>query len=43
MNEIAIEDYMWLGGLKLLVEKGKFSNVNFIDKNVLSLLEYSDF
>ena len=37
------EDYMWLGGLKLLVEKGNYNEMNFIDENTLSLLEFSDF
>ena len=32
------EDYMWLGGLKLLVEKGNYNEMNFIDENTLSLL-----
>ena len=37
------EDYMWLGGLKLLVEKGNYNEMNYIDENTLSLLEFSDF
>lgn len=37
------EDYMWLGGLKLLVEKGNYDSVNFADENTLPLLEFSDF
>lgn len=37
------EDYMWLGGLKLLVEKGNYNEMKFIDENTLSLLEFSDF
>lgn len=36
-------DYMWLGGLKLLVEKGNYNELNFVDENTLSLLEFSDF
>ena len=37
------EDYMWLGRLKLLVEKGNYNEMKFIDENTLSLLEFSDF
>lgn len=36
------EDNMWLGGLKLLVEKGNYNKLNFVDENTLSLLEFSD-
>ena len=37
------EDYMWLGGLKILVEKGNYNKFDFSDKTTLSLLEFSDF
>lgn len=37
------EDYMWLGGLKMLIEKGNYNKMNFVDENTLSLLEFSDF
>lgn len=37
------EDYMWLGGLKMLVKKGNYNKINFVDGNTFSLLEFSDF
>lgn len=36
-------DYMWLGGLKLLVEKTKVEALDFYENDTYSLLEFSDF
>ena len=37
------EDYMWIGGIKCLVENIGIKQSDFIDRDLFRLLEYSDF
>lgn len=37
------EDYMWLGGLKMLVKKCEYKSSDFFDEKTYALLEFSDF
>ena len=37
------EDYMWIGGIKCLVENADIKQSDFIDSDLFRLFEYGDF